>query len=75
MHQQVAARSIIVRKRPADQPPEEGITVRRAEYCIESVARTALVVAVGEREQVQVVIAEHDDCVVGECAHVAQDSE
>jgi hypothetical protein len=28
-----------------------------------------------EREQVQVVIAEYDDCVVTECTHVAQDLE
>ena len=70
MHHEVLA--LRVRERACDQPLEQRVTIARGEQLIERIGAAAPLRAVRDREQVQVVVAEHHDGVVTEGAHEAQ---
>ncbi len=73
MHEQIAVLRVEMQKRARDQPLEQFVAITGLEDLIERVRLALAATAEGNREKVQVVIAEHDDGVVGEGAHVAQD--
>jgi hypothetical protein len=70
MHHQVAPFGM--RERPHQQPLDERVAIARRKHLIERIGAAAPLRAAGHREQVQIVIAEHDDGVIPECTHLAQ---
>ena len=73
-HQVVALRH---GERTGDQPFEQGVTVAGLQHGVQRVARAqgARTGTKGHGEQVQVVIAEHDDGVFAQRAGEAEDAE
>jgi len=61
--------------RAASQPVEQVIPIRRGEHFPQRVVLAALDMALGERQQMQIVIAEHDHGAISEIAHEAHGRE
>ncbi len=59
-------------ERPRGQPADQRVAVRRGENGVERVAAMRLAVTGGDRQQVEVVIAEHRDGGIAERHHFAQ---
>ena len=64
-----------VNHRPVPQPVEQLVSVGGLQHVGERVVPAALYVTLGQREQVQIVVAEHDDRAISEVAHQAQGRE
>src|SRR6185312_376797 len=61
-----------MRQRPGCEPLEKGVAVGRLQDLIQGIRPARWTAAARDGQQVQVVVAEHDDSVVPECAHVPQ---
>ena len=61
--------------RPVPQPVEQLISIGRGQHLGERVVLAALEVTFGQREQVQIVVAEHHDRAISEVAYEAQGRE
>ena len=70
MHHQIGASGVC--QRPCQQPLEQRVAVGSGEDLIERVGSAAPLHAVGDRQQVQIVIAEHHRGVVAEGAYETQ---
>jgi len=73
VHQRVAA--LDVDQRAAPQPIEELVAVGRRDHLVERVVLAAFDVTAGERQKVEVVVAEHDHGALAQIAHEAQHRE
>ncbi len=64
MHHEIGALGVSQGTR--DEPLEERVPVGGGEHLLERVGRAGAAGAVGDREQMQIVVAEHHHCVVAE---------
>jgi len=70
MNQRIGA--VDVHHRAPAQPVEQLVAVRRAEHIVEGIVLPPFDVALGERKQMQVMVAENDDSPLAELAHETQ---
>ena len=62
-------------QRPCAKPVDQLVAIRRGEDRVERVLAVRLAVAGGDREEMEVVVAEHRDRRISKCHHLAKDSE
>ena len=55
-----------------EEPLEQRVPVRRRQHLVQGVGLAAAVRTVRERQQMQIVVSQHHDRVVAECAHPPQ---
>ena len=60
-------------QRPRGEPADQRVAIRRLEDGVDRVVAMGLAMAGGDRQQVEIVIAEHGDCGVAQRHHFAQD--
>jgi len=61
-----------VRHRPVPQPVEQAVAIGRGEYVPEGVVFASLDGALSERQQMQIVVAEHAHSALAQVTHEAQ---
>ena len=76
MDERPAERSVAMQHRPGREPGEELVAIRRIEHRLElRLAPLHCLRREGHREQVQVVVAEHDSDGATKCLHLAENGE